>query len=365
MRSENAMPSIPVSILKEPKGLEDISIGVPCSLTGVGTLSRLGSEPASVQNLDGSVSEGVWHWWTSDSCPDRQTVIARDAMQAGRVARGLDPLPDCPMPDVPGKTCQRKFYPERTLYADGSFVEQSWTWDVSAPNRDSLNLVENWNVYFTPEEAKIYAALQSDEYIKMLDSTAVIAIYYSLLQWQCTGKINAMLQPSAVSPQSLANRYDNGSQFWLEFWERGLRDRIWMVRKDLRQVRLPDGRLETGLRPPSEISNPPSCTSTAGQIVGYVAAAIQAFTGMPPALSFALNLPSTLLGLRDLISKLSMASQIQTALMGMPSPVEQALIVKATGETKSPTGTAGVAVGGAGGFPLWLIAAGAAAVLLS
>jgi hypothetical protein len=85
---------------------------------------------------------------------------------------------------------------------------------------------------------------------------------------------------------------------------------------------------------------------------------------MPPALSFALNLPSTLLGLRDLISKLSMASQIQTALMGMPSPVEQKLIAQASGETKSPTGTA-VAVGGVGGFPLWLIAAGAAAVLLS
>jgi hypothetical protein len=266
------------------------------------------------------------------------------------------------MPDVPGKTCQRKFYPERTLYADGSFVEQSWQFEPAASGKDEYGLVENWNVYFTPEEAKVYAALQSDEYIKMLDSTAVIAIYYSLLQWQCIGKINAVLQPSAVSPQSLVRKYDSGSQFWLEFWERGLRDRIWMVRPDLRQVRLPDGRLETGLRPPSEISNPPSCTSAAGQIVGYVAAAIQTLAGMPPALSFALNLPSTILGLRDLISKLSMASQIQTALMGVPSPVEQALIVKATGETKSPTGTA-VAVGGAGGFPLWLIAAGAAVLL--
>jgi hypothetical protein len=266
------------------------------------------------------------------------------------------------MPDVPGKTCKRKFYPERTLYADGSFVEQSWQFEPAASGKDEYGLVENWNVYFTPEEAKVYAALQSDEYIKMLDSTAVIAIYYSLLQWQCIGKINAVLQPSAVSPQSLVRKYDSGSQFWLEFWERGLRDRIWMVRPDLRQVRLPDGRLETGLRPPSEISNPPSCTSTAGQIVGYVAAAIQTLAGMPPELSFALNLPSTILGLRDLISKLSMASQIQTALMGVPSPVEQALIAKATGETKSPTGTA-VAVGGAGGFPLWLIAAGAAVLL--
>lgn len=341
---------------------EDVQKPAPCSSAGIGTLSRLGTEPVSLRNPDGSVSEGNWHWWTSDSCPDRQTVIARDAMQAGRVARGLDPLPDCPMPDVPGKTCQRKFYPERTLYADGSFVEQSWQFEPAASGKDEYGLVENWNVYFTPDEAKIYAALQNEEYIKTLDSTAVIAIYYSLLQWQCVGKINAVLQPSAVSPQSLAKRYDSGSQFWLEFWERGLRDRIWMVRKDLRQVRLPDGRLETGLRPPSEISNPPSCTSTAGQIVGYVAAALQALTGMPPALSVALNLPSTLLGLRDLISKLSMASQIQTALMGVPSPVEQALIVKATGETKIPTGTA-VAVGGAGGFPLWLIAAGAAVLL--
>jgi len=355
MRLENGMP-----IVSNP--YEDVQKPMRCTSVGIGTLSRLGTEAVSIRNPDGSVSEGNWHWWTSDSCPDRQTSIVRDAMQAGRVARGLDPLPDCPMPDVPGKTCKRKFYPERTLYADGSFVEQSWQFEPAASGKDEYGLVENWNVYFTPEEAKVYAALQSDEYIKMLDSTAVIAIYYSLLQWQCIGKINAVLQPSAVSPQSLVRKYDSGSQFWLEFWERGLRDRIWMVRPDLRQVRLPDGRLETGLRPPSEISNPPSCTSTAGQIVGYVAAALQALTGMPPALSVALNLPSTLLGLRDLISKLSMASQIQTALMGVPSPVEQALIVKATGETKSPTGTA-VAVGGAGGFPLWLIAAGAAVLL--
>ncbi len=359
MRLENDMP---VRLYEGVRHYEDVVKPMPCSSAGVGTLSRLGTEAASIQKPDGSVSEGLWHWWTSDSCLDRQTVIARDKMQAGRVARGLDPLPDCPMPDVPGKTCQRKFYPERTLYADGSFREQGWQFEPAASGKDEYGLVENWNVYFTPEEAKVYAALQSDEYIKMLDSTAVIAIYYSLLQWQCIGKINAVLQPSAVSPQSLVRKYDSGSQFWLEFWERGLRDRIWMVRPDLRQVRLPDGRLETGLRPPSEISNPPSCTSAAGQIVGYVAAAIQTLTGMPPALSFALNLPSTILGLRDLISKLSMASQIQTALMGVPSPVEQALIVKATGETKSPTGTA-VAVGGAGGFPLWLIAAGAAVLL--
>ena len=358
------MPSLPVSILKEPRGLEDISIGVPCSMSGIGTLSRLGSEPASVQNLDGSVSEGVWHWWTSDSCPDRQTVIARERMQAGRVARGLDPLPDCPMPDVAGKTCQRKFYPERTLYPDGSFIEQSWTWDVAAPNRDSLNLVENWNVYFSPEEAKIYAALKSDEYLKMLDPKALLAIYYSVLNWKCIGKVGAVLEPSPVSPQSLARRYDSGSQSWLEFWERSLRDRIWMVRSDLRQVQLPDGRLETGLRPPADISRPPSCITQTGQIVGYVAAALTFYAGMPSWISVVMSLPDTVLGIRDMLSKLSMASQIQNALMGVPSPVEQKLIAQATGETKSPTGTAGGAVGGASGVP-WLLLAGAAVALLS
>jgi hypothetical protein len=68
------------------------------------------------------------------------------------------------------------------------------------------------------------------------------------------------------------------------------------------------------------------------------------------------------LGLRDLISKLSMASQIQTALMGVPSPVEQALIAKATGETKSPTEVIGEArtVTAGVGNP-WLLIAGAVA----
>jgi hypothetical protein len=221
-----------------------------------------------------------------------------------------------------------------------------------------------WDIQFNPEEAKIYAALRSDEYLKMLDARVVLAIYYSLLQWKCVGKINAVLSPSPVSPQSLTGRYDSGTQFWLEFWERGLRDRIWMVRPDLRQVRLPDGSLETGLRPPADISRPPACTSTTGQIIGYVAAAAMTLAGIPTALQVAMNLPTTVLGRRDMISKLSMASQIQNALMGVPSPVEEKLIAQATGETKSPTGTAGVAVGGASGVP-WLLLAGAAVALLS
>ena len=332
---------------------EDIAEAMPCSSQRVGTLSRLGTAAASVQNPDGSVSDGLWHWWTSDQCP----APSDDLADARRIDLGLEP---CPRIHVPGTTCIRRWYPERTLYPDGSYREQSWDWQPSAPDKDVMGFRMRWDIPFSPEEAKLYAALQSDEYIKALDDRAVIAIYYSLLNWKCVGKINAVLEPSPVSPQALAGRYDTGSQFWLEFWERGLRDRIWMMRPDLRQVRLPDGRIETGLRPPADISRPPACTSTAGQIIGYVAAAAMTLAGLPPALEFAMNLPNTLLGLRDLISKLSMASQIQTALLGTPSPVEQALMAQASGQTKSPTGVSG----GAGGFPWWLLA-GAAAIALS
>jgi hypothetical protein len=101
-----------------------------------------------------------------------------------------------------------------------------------------------------------------------------------------------------------------------------------------------------------------------GQIVGYIAGALTFYAGMPSWISLVMNLPDTVLGIRDLIGKLSMASQIQNALRGVPSPVEEKIIAQATGETKSPTGTAGVAVGGASGVP-WLLLAGAAVALLS
>ncbi len=353
MRSESGMPNLPTTILKEPRGYEGVQVAAACSSLGVGTLSRLGTAAASVRNPDGSVSEGLWHWWTSDQCP----APGDDLADAQRISMGLEP---CPRPHIPGTTCIRRWYPERTLYPDGSFREQSWEFRPSAPDRDVMGLRMRWDIYFTPEEARIYAALQNDEYLKMLDARAVIGIYYSLLQWKCTGKIDAKLDPSPVSPQGLAGRYNDESQVWLEFWERGLRDRIWMVRPDLRQVRLPDGRLETGLRPPADISRPPACTSTAGQVIGYVTAAVMTLAGIPPALQVAMSLPNTVLGLRDLISKLSMASQIQNALMGVPSPVEQKLIAQASGETKSPTAVSD----GAGGFPWWLLA-GAAVVALS
>jgi hypothetical protein len=349
------------------RAYEDVQKVIPCSSAGIGTLSRLGSEAATVTGPDGSISEGVWHWWTSDACPDPKLTAAFDLMNQGRSDKGLDPIPACPMPDVPGKTCKPRFYPSKTVFPDQSYQESNWTW-VGANGGDDYGMKENWRVYFTPEEAQLYATLQSDDYLRAFDARTIIAIYYSLLNYKCVGKINAVLDPSPVSPQSLAGKYDTGSQFWLESWERGLRDRIWMVRQDLRQVQLPDGRLETGLRPPADISRPPACTSTTGQIIGYVAAAAMALAGMPPALEFALNLPSTALGLKDMIGKMTYAAKVQAALMGQPSPVEKVLMEKASGETKSPTesgSTSGGAVSSSGGGLPWLLIAGAAAALLS
>jgi len=341
----------PQNVLKEPKGYEAVQVAIPCSQQRIGTLGRLGVKPESIRNADGSISEGNWYWWTSKECPGPNDDLA----DAARIDLGLEP---CARDHVPGRTCVRKFYPERTLYPDGSFREQGWSWNAQAGNRDEMGFTQNWNIYFTPEEAAIYATLRDDNYLKSLDVQTALAIYYGVLNWRCVGKLNAILEPSPVSPQSLAGRHDSGSQFWLEFWERSIRDRIWMVRSDLRQVRLPDGKLVTGLRPPNEISRPPSCVTEAGQIAGYVAGALALYAGAPGWLTTVMSLPNTLLGFRDMLRQLNLASKIQESLLGEPSPAEKELLDKSS-QTKSPTGFAG----GASGFPWWLVAG--AALLLS
>lgn len=313
---------------------EDVQKVVPCSSAGIGTLSRLGSQTETINYQDGSISEGVWHWWVSDSCPDFKLQEAFDLMNLGRSDKGLDTIEPCPKPDVSGKTCKRRFYPYKTLYKDGSFLESHWSW-VGANGGDDLGLVENWHVYFTPEEASIYALLQDDNNLRDLDARTIIGIYYSLLQRKCIGKINSVLSPSAVSPQSLEGKYDTGSQFWLEYWEQGLRDRIWKIRQDLRQVKLSDGRLETGLRPPSELDIPLNCKSTAGQMIVLVANAITFLAGVPPALQFAFDLPTTIISLRDLINKFTLSSKVQFTLANVSSPVAKEFANLSSGSSSS------------------------------
>lgn len=317
---------------------EDVQKVVPCSSAGIGTLSRLGSQTETINYQDGSISEGVWHWWISDSCPDFKLQEAFDLMNLGRSDKGLDTIEPCPKPDVSGKTCKRRFYPYKTLYKDGSFLESNWSW-VGANGGDDLGLVENWHVYFTPEEASVYAFLQDDNNLKNLDAGTIIGIYYSLLQRKCIGKINSVLSSSAASPQSLEGKYDTGSQFWLEYWEQGLRDRIWKIRQDLRQVKLADGRLETGLRPPSELDVPLNCQSTAGQMIVLIANAITFLAGVPPALQFAFDLPYTLISFRDIYNKLTLSSKVQFTLANIASPVAKEFANLSSGLSSSGSGS--------------------------
>ena len=72
-----------------------------------------------------------------------------------------------------------------------------------------------------------------------------------------------------------------------------------------------------------------------------------------------------------MITKMSMAAKIQSALTGEPSPVEKVLMEKASGETKSPTeiidgapATVPSSTDPSGGGIPWLLIAGVAAAAL-
>jgi hypothetical protein len=221
---------------------------------------------------------------------------------------------------------------------------------------------QRWDIYSTPDEAKLYAALQDDNYLKSLDPKAALAIYYSLLNWKCVGKIDPKLDPGPVSPQSLAGRYSDESQVWLEFWESNLRDRLWMVRSDLRQIRLPDGRLETGLRPPTDLAAMrPACTSTAGKW-----AVITARRPSPRwqrslfRCNWQWRFQTPCWGCATSFGVSDYPVRFKTRSWASLAPWTRHWKRKALGQTKSPTGV----VGGAGGFPWWLVA-GAAAIALS
>lgn len=232
-------------------------------------LSRLASERAVVNGTDGSASEGRWVWWTSSSCRSANIDALREQAASVRVQQGMDLPPSCPDPDVPGVTCQRKFYPETTEYPDGGVRLQHWVFSpLSDVGRAELHhQVEAWNVLFTQDEWVLYRLLSDDGFLRQLSPEVAVAIYYSVLQWKCTGEITPRLDPSPVSPQSLQGRHDTGSQYWLEYWERDLRNRLWKIRTDLRTITLPDGSKVAGLRDPKEVEVRPSCTSSTGQLI--------------------------------------------------------------------------------------------------
>lgn len=267
---------------------EDYEKFVPCSQLAPRSGSdasqySLAGERATIRNADGSTSEGTWRWWVSDSCRSPSIDASRETANMVRLQEGRDLLPSCPSPDIPGVTCQRKFYPELTLYPDNSARMQAWTWSpASAKGKQELHhQAENWNIFFTPDEWTIYQLLSDDAFLRQLDPAMAVAIYYSVLQWKCTGQIAPSLDPSPISPQSLQGKYkDAGVQYWLEWWERGVRERLWKIRTDLRTITLPDGTTAVGLRDPRAVEVYPNCTSSAGKVVMTVFSAVTSIAGL-------------------------------------------------------------------------------------
>lgn len=313
----------------------------------------------------GGTQTGRLLWWEGASCPGGK----RDLLEAAilqRLSEGRDPLPDCPPVDVAGVTCLPRWYPEDTLFADGSAILQQWVWspDTDKGRSDPYRQAELWHVEFTPAEWAGYVALSDDNQIRRMDAALVIAIYYSLLQWQCVGRLAPVLEPSIASPQSLKGRHDSGHQHWLEWWERSLRERIWTLRPDLRQIRMPDGSMETGLRPPREIEIRPACTSQAGQIILMAVGAVTSIASLalswPAWVTMLYQIPQQLSGFWEAVRAGRFAAKAGAAVAAgtYGTPVDPGtpgeLAARAAGQSPG----AGVA-GGAGGslIPLLIIAA--------
>ena len=328
------------------RGYEEYEEVVPCGqlappsspsaqVSGA-ALSSLASRRETVKNADGSVTEGVWRWWVSDRCRSPELDRLRDDASTARVLEGREPLQRCPAPEIANVTCRPKFYPELTLYADGGARLQSWVWSpYSDRGRSDLHRqAETWNIYFTPDEWIVYQLLSDDNFLRSLDPGMAVAIYYSVLQWKCTGEITARLDPSPISPQSLAGKFkDAGVQHWLEFWERGVRDRLWKIRTDLRQITLPDGQVVPGLRDPKEVEVRPPCTSSTGKIIMTVFSAVTSVAGLalswPSWISLLYQLP---LGVADFVQQIKAGKLTRRAV--------EAVTASQTGTPSGPPVTA-------------------------
>lgn len=236
-----------------------------------GTIAALRGEGYTRTNPDGSVENGTRYWYLG------QESAARE-------------------------------YPRSVLYPDGSFRMLEWAWQpYSDKGKLSPQGMANlWSIRFTPDEWTVYQLLSDDNFLRSLEPGMAVAIYYSVLQWKCTGEITARLDPSPISPQSLKGMFkDAGIQHWLEFWERGVRDRLWKIRTDLRQITLPDGRVVPGLRDPKEVEIRPHCTSSTGQIIMTAVSAVTAVAGLalswPSWISLLYQLP---LGVADFVQQI-------------------------------------------------------------
>jgi len=198
-----------------------------------------------------------------------------------------------------GLNYPEKFFPKWLVKPNGNVTIFNWVYTPytdkgKAAGMAGYFMVSTWTIEFTKDEWFVYRQLESDDWIKKADDSLLVAVYYSLLNWKCVGRITPVLEPSPISPQSLKGNYNVGEQYWLEYFERNLRERIWKLRPDLREFTLINGTKQPGIKDPKSVETIPRCTSTAGTIVMSVAGAITAFAGLPAWFSIAMELPKTI-----------------------------------------------------------------------
>ena len=264
--------------------------------------------------------------------------------------------------EVPGS---RRWFP--TLVERPNGVVTQLFWEQNAPWDDQRYGFRSNDVEWSADEWDTIQTLSDDNVIRAMDWTLALTLYYSLLQWtcRCGGGRQATVQPSVISPASLAGRCDTWATYFVEQNEQRLRDRIYRLRPDLRSVKLPDGRVVQGLIDPNDrVFRAPPCTSTFAVVSQAFMASVLAFA--PTSLLFEVvqklvRLPSDLSEMREAVRRGSLMSQVAEFAQIGPGEAPPPLQDRAGGvltTSPSPTPPAGAIL------PL-LIALGAAAMLLA
>jgi len=235
-----------------------------------------------------------------------------------------------------------------------------------------------WDFPFTATDSA-----KMREWVTSLSAADAFGMYYSLLAYDGQKNNNCQWRKfmAGISPGEF-----EGNAFWAVFQEMVLRA-IYDIRTDLHKVRDPDtGNAIDGLIKYDNFAMP--CKPGIGEIIFQVVASVAlgvVTAGAGTALATALktiDIAKSIYEMKNAADKQKAAAAFQNSVIkgytsGVdirnvinPKPeltqVEKELLVKATGETKSPTET-GVVVGEAvkgSGIP-WLLLAGAAAAMLS
>ena len=238
-----------------------------------------------------------------------------------------------------------------------------------------------WDFPFTATDSA-----KMREWVTSLSAADAFGMYYSLLAYDGpdngTCKWRKFMQ--GISPGEFEGNY-----FWAVFQEMVLRS-IYDIRTDLHKVRDPDtGAVIDGLIKYDNFAMP--CKPGIGEIIFQVVASVAlgvVTAGAGAALATALktiDIAKTIYEMKASADKQKAAAAFTNSVVKGytsgtdirniidPKPelsqAEKDLLAKASGETKSPTGNSGEAVGSSGvstagsGIP-WLLIAGAAAALL-